>query len=200
MNCHEGNHNHSSDVLRHGFFIGGKKMRTNIVRETTLSGLFIAIGIILPILFHPLGQGTTFLPMHIPVLLAGFILSFPFAVTVGIITPILSSVMTGMPPVFPVLPFMIFELATYGLITSLLYRRLKLNVYVSLVGAMICGRIVATAVVWVLINFFFATLPNPWIYITGAVTAGIPGIVIQLAIIPVLVFALNRLNYIKRDA
>lgn len=200
MYCHEGNHNHCSDVLRHGFFTGGKQMRTNIVRETTLSGLFIAIGIILPMLFHALGQGATFLPMHIPVLLAGFILSLPFAVAVGIITPILSSILTSMPPIFPVLPFMVFELATYGLVTSFLYRKLKLNVYVSLVGAMLSGRIVATIVVWVLINFFFATLPSPIIWVTAAVTAGLPGIVIQLALIPVLVLALNRLNYIRRDA
>ncbi len=174
-------------------------MRTNIVRETTLSGLFIAIGIILPIVFHAIGQGTVFLPMHIPVILGGFILSLPFALSVGIITPILSSVLTGMPPVFPVLPFMVFELATYGLVTSFLYRRLKLNVYVSLIGAMITGRIVATIVVWILINFFFATLPNPLVWVVGTVTAGIPGIVVQLALIPVLVLALDRLNFIKRN-
>ncbi len=174
-------------------------MKTSIVRETALAGFFIAIGIILPMVAHVIGQGPVILPMHIPVILAGFVLNAPFAVIVGIITPILSSIMTGMPILFPVLPFMIFELATYGLVTSLLYRRLKLNVYVSLIGAMLTGRIVATIVVWVLINFFFVTLPNPIVWMTGVVTTGLPGIAIQLLLIPVIVVALSRLNYIKRD-
>ena len=174
-------------------------MKTNVVRETALAGFLIAIGIILPMFTHFIGQGAVILPMHIPVLLAGFVLNAPFAVIVGIITPILSSVMTGMPPIFPVLPFMLFELATYGLVTSLLYRKLKLNVYVSLIGAMVSGRIVATVVVWVLTSFFFVTLPNPIVWIMGVITTGIPGIIVQLLFIPVLVMGLNRLNYIKRD-
>mgnify|MGYP001136853265 CR=1 FL=1 len=174
-------------------------MRTSIVRETVLAGFFIALGIVLPIAFHFIGQGTAFLPMHIPVILAGFVLNAPFAVVVGIATPILSSIMTGMPPVFPVLPFMVFELATYGLVTSLLYRRLKLNVYVSLIGAMISGRIVATIVVWVLTTMFVVQLPSPFVWLTGVVVAGVPGIIIQLLLIPAVVFALDRLNYIKKD-
>jgi hypothetical protein len=107
--------------------------------------------------------------------------------------------MTSMPPIFPVLPFMLFELATYGLVTSLLYRKLKLNVYVSLVGAMISGRIVAAIVVWTLTNFFFVTLPNPIAWITSVVIVGIPGIIMQLLLIPVVVMGLSRLNYIRRD-
>src|SRR5690554_4903990 len=155
-------------------------MRTNIVRETVLAGFFVALGIVVPIAFHAFGPGTTFLPMHIPVITAGFVLSAPFAVLVGLLTPVLSSVMTGMPVIFPVLPFMVFELATYGLVTSLLYRKLKLNVYVSLVGAMISGRIVATIVVWVLTTFFVVQLPSPLVWISGVIVTGIPGIIIQL--------------------
>ncbi len=174
-------------------------MKTNIVREIVLASFFIALGIVLPIAFHAIGQGAAFLPMHIPVLLAGFVLNAPFAIIVGITTPILSSLLTSTPPVFPVLPFMTFELATYGLMTSILYRRLKLNVYVSLVGAMISGRLVATIVVWIMTSFFFVKLPTPMVWLSGVVMAGIPGIIIQLLLVPVLVFGLDKLGYIKRD-
>lgn len=169
------------------------------VREIVLSGLFIALGIILPMVFHVFGSGSTFLPMHIPVLIAGFVVSAPFAIAVGAITPILSSLLTGMPTVFPVLPFMIFELATYGGVASFLYRKLNLNVYVSLVCSMIAGRIVSSIVVWVLATFFMAKLPNPIVFITGAITQGIPGIIIQIIFIPAIIFSLNKSRLIVRE-
>ncbi|MDK2811559.1 MAG: hypothetical protein PWR27_2268, partial [Petroclostridium sp.] len=131
-------------------------MQNKSVKEMVLSGLFIAMGLLLPMIFHAFGMGSTFLPMHIPVLLAGFVVSMPYAIAVGVVTPILSSLLTGMPPMFPVLPYMVFELAAYGAVASLLYRRLKLNVYISLVGSMIVGRIVSGIAVWVLATFFMA--------------------------------------------
>ena len=169
------------------------------VRETVLSGLFIALGLILPSVFHVFGSGSTFLPMHIPVLIAGFVLSLPFAIAVGVLTPVLSSLFTGMPPVFPVLPFMVFELAAYGAVASLLYRKFKQNVYVSLAGSMLVGRIVSSLVVWVLATFFMAKLPNPIVFVTGGITKGMPGIIIQLVFIPAIVFALQKSKLIKRE-
>lgn len=179
-------------------------MKQNQTKQLVLSGVFIAIGIVLPMVFHMFqGGGTAFLPMHIPVLLAGFFLSVPYALAVGVLTPILSSVFTGMPPIFPVLPFMICELATYGVMASILSRKYKLNVYISLIGSMVVGRIAAGAAVWVLASFFAAKLPSPTIFIAGAVTKGIPGIVIQLVIIPVIIIALkksNKLDTLNRAA
>jgi len=171
-------------------------MQKNTIRQITLAGLFIAIGLILPMAFHVLGPGTTFLPMHIPVLMAGFSLGLPMALLVGILTPILSSLLTGMPLIFPVLPFMILELGTYALGTSFLYRTKKWNVYVSLLVTMVLGRIAAMGAVWVLVNYTTAKLPNPWVFITGAITAGIPGIFIQLILIPPIVIMLRKRNLI----
>jgi hypothetical protein len=171
-------------------------MHKNTIRQITLAGLFIAIGLILPMAFHVLGPGTTFLPMHIPVLMAGFSLGLPMALLVGILTPILSSLLTGMPLIFPVLPFMILELGTYAIGTSLLYRTFQWNVYVSLLATMILGRIAAMGAVWVLVNYTTAKLPNPWLFITGAVTTGIPGIAIQLLLIPPIVIMLRKRNLI----
>jgi predicted membrane protein len=174
-------------------------MQTKIVREISLASLFIALGLVLPLAFHAFGPGTTFLPMHIPVLIAGFVLSLPYAIGVAIITPILSSFLTGMPVLFPVLPFMIFELLAYAVVVNLLYRKFKLNVYVALVISMVAGRIASTLVVWVLVSFFMAKLPAPTVFIVTAVTAGIPGIIIQLVFIPTLILILQKTNLIKRS-
>jgi predicted membrane protein len=175
-------------------------MQNKSVRETVLSGLFIALGLVLPIAFHALGAGSTFLPMHIPVLLAGFTVGIPFAIAVGVITPLLSSLLTGMPPMFPIAAYMVFELAAYGAAASLLYRRLRLNVYVSLVGSMLIGRLISALAVWVLATFFAAQLPGPWVFVAGGVAGSIPGIIIQIVFIPAIIMILGKNNLIKREA
>lgn len=170
-------------------------MKEQMTKKLVLSGLFIAVGIILPIAFHAVeGGGSIFLPMHIPVLIAGFFLDWPFALAVGVLTPLLSSLFTGMPPLFPVLLFMIPELAVYGIVVSLLYRKLNMNIYASLIISMICGRIMAGIVVWILAIFFMAKLPGPVVFVQGAIVKGIPGIIIQLILIPIIVFAVEKFN------
>ena len=166
-------------------------MKNNLT-QTAAAGLFIAFGIVLPMMFHAIGLGSTFLPMHIPVLLAGFMLEAPIALAVGAITPFLSSMFTGMPPAFPIMPYMVLELATYGFMTSYLYRKFNLNVYTSLLGSMICGRIVAGIAVWVLTTLFAARLPDPVAFVMASVTTGLPGIVIQLIFIPAVVLILEK--------
>lgn len=172
-------------------------MQSKLTKELTLSGLFIAIGLVLPVLFHSIGAGTMFLPMHIPVLIAGFCVSLPFAAAVGILTPVLSSLFTGMPPAFPVLPFMVFELLTYAVVANLLYRKFKWNVYVALSCSMVAGRVVSAIVVWVLVSFFTVKLPSPIIFLLGSVVDGIPGIIIQIVLIPPVILLLNKYNLIR---
>lgn len=167
-------------------------MKNQLTKQLVLSGVFIALGIVLPMVFHIFGGGNIFLPMHIPVIIAGFFLSVPYALAVGVLTPILSSLLTGMPPVFPVLPFMIVELATYSLVVSILYRKYNINVYVSLIVSMLCGRIMAGVAVWGLATFFMAKLPSPLVFITGSVAKSIPGIIIQLIFIPTVVMILSK--------
>ena len=169
----------------------------NSIREMVTSGLFITMGLVLPVIFHFFGLANSFLPMHIPVILAGFILSAPYAIAVGAITPFLSSVITGMPPLFPVMPYMVFELATYAAVASILSKKMKLNTYFTLVGSMIAGRIIAGTVVWVMVVLFGAKLPNPVAFIVTAVTTGIPGIIIQLVSIPAMIGILKKTNIIR---
>ena len=167
-------------------------MKDKGIGQLALAGLFIAFGLVLPMMFHVVGLGSTFLPMHIPVLLAGFVLEVPFAAAVGAMTPFLSSIFTGMPPTFPVMPYMVFELAVYGTMTSILYRKMRLNVYISLILGMISGRIMAGIVVWILAKFFATQLPGPVAFITGSIVTGLPGIIIQLVFIPPLVMLLQK--------
>ncbi|WP_273039036.1 ECF transporter S component [Tepidanaerobacter syntrophicus] len=167
-------------------------LRNDNLYQIALAGVFTAFGIVLPMMFHVLGLGSTFLPMHIPVLLSGFFLDAPAAAAVGALTPILSSIFTGMPPAFPVMPYMVFELAAYGYVTSFMYRKLHKNVYISLVCSMILGRIVSGVAVWMLTTFFGAKFPTPFAFIAASITKGLPGIAIQLIFIPAVVLLLKK--------
>lgn len=159
--------------------------------ELIFASLFVAFGLILPQLFHLVGgTGPIFLPMHIPVLLAGFFLGARYGLLVGLLTPILSSMTTGM-PVIPILYFMMFELMAYGFLSGYLYKNRKFPAMISLLLAMIGGRAVLAAVVFVL-QALLGLKFSPMGYLTGALTSGVPGMVIQVAVIPALVRLLEK--------
>lgn len=163
-------------------------------KKLTYSSLLLALGIILPQVFHLLGaSGSIFLPMHIPVLLAGFFLGGSSAVLIGILTVLLSAAVTGMPPV-PILYFMLAEVAVYGLMAGLTYKKLKLNIYISLIIAMISGRIATGLTVFVLQPLLGLKM-SAISYVTGSVVTGLPGIIIQLIFIPVLVLSVERAGF-----
>lgn len=170
---------------------------TNII----ISGLMIAIGLIIPTIFHAAGLGgKIFLPMHIPVLLGGFLLPPVYALLVGMVTPIISSLLTGMPPVFPMAIIMMFELGIYGLVASFFYRRLRIPLIVSLIFSMIAGRVMAGLVVYILsLAFSIETLGNPIMFIKAGTILAIPGIIIQIILIPVLMYAINKYTTINLD-
>lgn len=171
----------------------------NSVREIVFASLLVTTGIVLPMIFHFFGLGSAFLPMHIPVLISGFILPLPYAVAVGAITPLLSSILTGMPPLFPIMTYMVFELAAYASAASFLGKKKRLNVYIALVGSMIAGRIVSGIVVWILVTVFGAKLPNTIIFIASSISTGLPGIIIQIAAIPPMVAILRKTNIITSE-
>lgn len=176
----------------------------NTTKKIVLSGLFIALGIVLPMFFHLFGQaaGKMFLPMHIPVLLCGIITGPIYGLAVGIITPLLSSVLTGMPPMAPVpmAVIMTFELGIYGFVSGLVFNKLKQNVFVTLISSMILGRIAAGITVGFLIHIMGVTLKNPFMFVWAGITAGIPGIVIQLVFIPAIILLLQKQSLIGNKA
>lgn len=167
----------------------------NSTRKLVLAAMFLALALVLPFLTGQIQQiGSMLCPMHIPVLLCGFFCSWQWGLAVGLTAPVLRSMLFGMPQMAPMAVCMAFELAAYGAVSGLMYRRLparRLSVYIALVTAMVCGRLV-----WGFARLLFAgldvtkfTLSMFW---AGAVTSAVPGIVVQLVLIPLLVITLEK--------
>lgn len=155
------------------------------LRNGTRGAVLVAAGVLLPVAFHAVGaSGSIFLPMHIPVLLAGLLCGPVTGALVGILTPVCSALLTGMPPLFPALPVMIPELAAYGGVAGALRRHFSL--FPALIAAMLMGRLVAGMMVW-LLSLFMALTWTPWAYLTAMAAKGIPGLIIQFLFIPLLV-------------
>ena len=168
-------------------------------KRLILAGLCVALGIVLPVAFHSVANaGSIFLPMHIPVLLCGLICGWPYGLACGVLAPLLSSLITGMPPM-AYLPGMLCELAVYGFVSGLLMRYVKTgkllaDLSISLVSAMLLGRLVLG-----LLNalLFRAGEYSVALWTTSAFVTALPGIAIQLAIIPALVLALKQSSLIS---
>ncbi len=164
------------------------------VRFLTLTALMVAVGILLPITFHAFSLGQAFLPMHIPILLAGFLIGPWAGLIAGLLTPILSALLTGMPPLAPapVAQMMCFELATYGLISGLVYRKLGLGALPSLLLAMLGGRLVYGFLGAMVLPLFGLTR-IPLLYpLTAGLVVSIPGVIVQILCVPAIVAAVER--------
>lgn len=164
------------------------------VRTLTTLGLLLAVGLLLPIVFHSLfgaAGGKAFLPMHYAVLLGGLLLGPVAGTFLGITTPLLSTLMTGMPAV-AILPPMVVELAVYGLVAGLAHRHWRLAVLWSLFLAMAAGR-VALGLAIALLGPSIGLKAEPVAYVLGGIVTGLPGIAVQIVVIPLL-FARGRLE------
>ena len=177
------------------FYVKGRMlyMKGLSTRQVVTSALFIALGLLFPSIFHLFGAtaGKVFLPMHIPVLVCGFILGPVPGILCGCLTPLLSSIFTGMPVLFPQGVVMMLELATYGFFTGLISNRF--GIYPSLVGAMLCGRIVS-GVAFSVIMGLSGSVYTLEAFISAALITALPGIAIQLVLVPLLVFSLQRIK------
>ena len=170
-------------------------MKTTNVKNLVLAALFLALALVLPFLTGQIPEiGSMLCPMHIPALLCGFFCGWPWGLAVGLVAPVLRSLIFGMPPMFPVAVCMSVELATYGAVAGLLYSKLpqsNVSVYVSLLTAMAAGRLV-----WGTARFLCAGLDASAFglgaFWAGAVTTAIPGIIVQILLIPVLVMTLKK--------
>ena len=169
------------------------------VRKLTFAALFLALAIVLPFLTGQIPEiGSMLCPMHIPALLCGFLCGWPWGLAVGFVAPLLRSVLFGMPAMFPGAIAMAFELATYGAVSGLLFRllpRKRQNIYATLIIAMIAGR-----VVWGIARLLLAGLGGKsftWaLFVAGAFTNAIPGIILQIVLIPVLMMVMEHAGLI----
>ena len=176
-------------------------MQTNLkkttIRRMVWAAVCLALCMVLPFLTGQIPQiGSAISPMHIPVLLAGFICGPWWAMAVGAVAPLLRFALFGMPPIFPTGVSMCFELAAYGLVSGALYARLPKktsNIYVSLIAAMLLGR-----VVWGIVRVVLSGVsgePFTWAaFMAGAFLNAIPGIIIHILLIPIIVLALKKAN------
>ncbi len=155
--------------------------------------MYLALAVLLPVAFHALGAaGRMFLPMHLPVLLAGFLIGPAGGLLVGMLAPGLSHLLTGMPPAYAV-PLMSTELPIYGLVAGVTYTRLRLNLYVALLAAMILGRVMFGLSLIVLGEFMDLPYTVTTYFSTGgAIVTGLPGIFLQLVLVPIVVAAIKR--------
>ncbi len=165
------------------------------------SGLFLALAMVLPFLTGQIPSiGSMLLPMHLPAFLCGLICGFPYGALVGFISPLLRYVLFGMPPIFPTGIAMAFELLTYGLVSGLVYSHSKQHnlktVYLSLIIAMLAGRIVWGLATMLLLGYSGKSFTLTMFMTSGFVT-GLPGIVLQLILIPAIMLVLNKTGLIK---
>lgn len=168
-------------------------------QKMVLSAMFMALGLVLPFLTAQVPQiASMLLPMHIPVLLCGYVCGWQYGLVVGAVTPLLRSFLFAVPVMFPGAVAMAFELAVYGMMTGIFYRlfpRKIWSIYASLLIAMVSGRIV-----WGAVRMTIAGITGnafTWkLFLAGALTQAVPGIILQLVLIPILVMAMRKVRYL----
>lgn len=169
------------------------------IKRISMGSTLLALGILLPFLTINQPQlGQVFLLMHIPALLAGFILGGKWGGLVGFLMPLMRSLIVGMPPLYPTALIMSFELMTYAFVAGIIASKLSfktMHVILALVIAMIAGRLV-----WGVVSVVVLSLEHiPYtfnVFIAGAFVTALPGIIIQLVLIPTLIYFMVRAHLI----
>lgn len=176
-------------------------MENKKIEQLVLAAMFLALGMVLPFFTGQIPQiGKMLLPMHIPVLLCGLICGWKYGMAVGFVLPLLRSAVFTMPPMFPTAVGMAAELMTYGGVIGFLYAHSKwqciVSLYRCLLVAMVSGRIV-----WGLVQMFLLGI---WAdgftfqaFLAGALLNAIPGIIVQLILIPAVMLALHKTGLVK---
>ena len=177
-----------------------KHYSDSFIYKLVLSGLFLALALVFPLLTGEIKTfGNMLLPMHIPVFLCGFICGPSFGAAVGLVAPLIRSVSFGMPVLFPTAIAMAFELCAYGIVSGFLYRILPRKLpylYLTLVISMLIGRCI-----WGLASLALFRLAGSEfsfsLFFAGAFANAVPGIIIQLIIVPLLVRLAHKTKTIK---
>lgn len=172
-----------------------KTAKQSAILNLTISAMLLALAMFLPFLTGQIPQfGRMLSPLHIPAMLAGFILPLPWAVPLAFIIPIVRSLIFSMPSMVPMAVTMAFELATYALVIGLIYKRPAksyFSILIALIPAMVIGRIVYALVFFIVMSLTAGTF-NLSVVITGLTVEGLPGVIVQLLIVPPIVLAVEK--------
>lgn len=172
------------------------------IKKLTFSALFLALCLVLPFLTGQIPQiGQMLSPMHIPVLLCGFVCGWGWGLAVGFIAPLLRSVLFGMPALYPTAVAMAFELAAYGALAGILYKTFPKKIpyiYLTLILSMIGGRIV-----WGIVDFIILSIGGSQLtmemFLSAVVLKSVPGIILHIVLIPLIVIALQKAKLVLND-
>jgi hypothetical protein len=165
-------------------------IRSERLRLMVVNGMIMALGLTLPVAFHAVGMGSKFLPMLLPLLLNGFLSPLGWAVLTGGATPLISSLLTGMPPLYPpVAAVMSLEGMVLAGVARALYVACRRRVWPALCAAILCGRLAGFTLSWILARQF--GLP-PVVSSVAALLQGLPGVALQLAVVPLVLAALSK--------
>ena len=174
-------------------------MKKQKIKKLVLSALFLGIGMVLPFLTMQIKEiGDSLLPMHLPVMLCGVLCGYSYGAAIGFLLPFLRSFCFGMPPIYPNAVWMSAELLTYGLIIGLLYKKLPKNtfcLYTSLIASQISGRIVWGISKALLLGLNGKTFTLA-LFISGGFIDAIPGIILQLILLPTIITIFKRTKLI----
>lgn len=166
-------------------------MKNSKIKKMVLSAMFLALGVVLPLLTSQIKEiGDTLLPMHLVIMLCGLICGAKWGLVTGFISPFLRSVIFSMPPMYPNAVWMAFELATYGFVIGIMWKKFK-NVYLALVVSMISGRIVWAVVKTILMGLKGSAFTFEMFLMGGFIDA-LPGIILQLVLIPFIMWLVRR--------
>lgn len=175
-------------------------MKINHMKQLVTAAICLALCMLLPFLTGQIPEiGNLLSPMHIPVFICGFLCGWPYALIVGFIAPILRFLIFGMPPLMPIGLAMAFEMAAYGVAASVLYRKLPqsaISTYISLIGAMLIGRIVWGLAAWALYSIQGSVFTFN-MFLASAFIKAVPGIICHILLIPPLIIALKRAGVIR---
>lgn len=170
-------------------------------KKVATAAMLFAAGLVLPFLIGQIPQiGKMLCPLHIPVLLCGLVCGWQYGLVIGFLLPLIRSVLFGMPVIYPNAVAMAFELATYGAVSGVVYYmknwRCLRAVYSSMIIAMVSGRIVWGIMEVVLLGILGKGFTMQ-AFIAGALLNAIPGIILQLVLIPAIMVALNKAKIVK---
>lgn len=173
------------------------------IKRICICAICIAMCYVLPLALHPFGLGQVLSPMHLPVLLCGLICGWGYGALCGVLGPIVSSLLSSMPSATALIS-MIPELCVYGLVSGLLMklirtRRPALDLYAAMLPAMLLGRVVGGLAK---VLFYASGVLDSGLtlaaWVSAYFVASWPGIVLQLVLLPLLYFVLEKSRLIPQ--